>query len=729
MLRPLPKPDAPSNLKSEPVPHLSEKSYMASTLWQFRLRTALVVPFVLQIVAAVGLVGYLSFRNGQQAVTHLANQLMTQVSDRTDQHLDNYLSTAQNINQINIDAIETGLLKIKDFDLAGRYFWKQVQAFDNLGFISYGLSDGSFIGAGPVRPGKGINIDEISARTNWENYGYATDNQGNRTKVVQVVFSDTVGSEWYTQAAKAGKPIWTSVYSLDQLNFIAVGAMRPIYAKGKLIGVIGVDLQLSNITTFLHNLNFSKSGRIFIMERDGKLIGNSGSQPSFTRVNNKAQRFSVFNISDPVIQATAQTLQNQLGSFKNIINNQSLNIEIKGQKHFVMVNPWQDKFGLDWLIVTLVPESDFMDKINANTRTTILLCAIAFTVATAIGIFTARWISSPLEAITQASEDMANGALDRQVKTSSLVELKKLANSFNSMAGQLKESFETLEDKVKERTSSLATANTEIASLNSRLTAENMRMSAELYILRQMQQLILPKHQEMKEIEELDIAGFMEPADEVGGDYYDILHTEGVVTIGIGDVTGHGLESGILMVMTQAAVRTLHQMRESDPVRFLDALNRTLYKNIQRMSSDKNLTLSILNYAGGTISISGQHEETIVVRKGGKIERIDTIDLGFPIGLDENISEFINQVLVELQPGDGVVLYTDGIPEARNIYKKFYGIERLCEVVSINWHKSAEQIKQSAINDLRDFIGEQKIFDDITLVVVKKKDDSDASKK
>ncbi|WP_333275841.1 MULTISPECIES: PP2C family protein-serine/threonine phosphatase [unclassified Microcoleus] len=247
-------------------------------------------------------------------------------------------------------------------------------------------------------------------------------------------------------------------------------------------------------------------------------------------------------------------------------------------------------------------------------------------------------------------------------------------------------------------------------------------MSAELYILKQMQQLILPKHQEMKEIEDLDIAGFMEPADEVGGDYYDILQTDGLVTIGIGDVTGHGLESGILMVMTQAVVRTLHEMRELSPVRFLDILNRTIYLNIQRMNSDKNLTLAILNYAHGKICISGQHEETIVVRKGGKIERIDTIDLGFPIGLDENISEFINQVLVELQPGDGVVLYTDGIPEARNIYKKFYGIERLCEVVSINWHKSAEQIKQSAIEDLRGFIGEEKVFDDITLVVLKKKD-------
>ncbi|MEP6490491.1 AAA family ATPase [Microcoleus vaginatus] len=279
--------------------------------------------------------------------------------------------------------------------------------------------------------------------------------------------------------------------------------------------------------------------------------------------------------------------------------------------------------------------------------------------------------------------------------------------------------YQTLEDKVEERTAQLAQANQAISALNQRLKNENLRMSAELDILKQMQQLILPKPAELAAIAELDIAGFMEPADEVGGDYYDVLCTDGVVTLCIGDVTGHGLESGILMVMTQAAVRALKEVQEIEPVRFLDTLNRTIYKNIQRMNSDKNMTLALLNYADSKISISGQHEETIVVRKGGQIQRIDTINLGFPIGLDEDISGWISHVLVDLEPGDGVVLYTDGIPEARNMHKKFYGIERLCEVVSQNWHLSAEQIKEATIDDLRKFIGKQKVFDDITLLVLK----------
>ncbi len=253
------------------------------------------------------------------------------------------------------------------------------------------------------------------------------------------------------------------------------------------------------------------------------------------------------------------------------------------------------------------------------------------------------------------------------------------------------------------------------------LQADNLRMRKELEMLRQMQRMILPTSEELNAIEGLEIAGYMEPADEVGGDYYDVLYTDGLVTIAIGDVTGHGLESGIVMVMTQTAVRTLKEIRELDPVKFLDALNRTIYKNVRRMNSEKNLTLVVLTYSEGKISISGQHEEIIVVRNGGDIERVNTINLGFPIGLDEEITDFIDHTMIELNSGDGVVLYTDGIPEAYNIEKKQYGIERLCEVISQNWHDSAEQIKQAIVDDVKQFIGTQKVFDDITLVVIKQK--------
>jgi PAS domain S-box-containing protein len=267
----------------------------------------------------------------------------------------------------------------------------------------------------------------------------------------------------------------------------------------------------------------------------------------------------------------------------------------------------------------------------------------------------------------------------------------------------------------------LALANQEIKSLNQRLESENLRLSAELSVARQLQQMILPREQELEQIEGLDIAGFMEPADEVGGDYYDVLQYNGGVKIGIGDVTGHGLESGVLMIMVQTAVRTLLANNETDPNRFLSTINRVIYDNAQRMNSIKNLSLALLDYQAGQIKLSGQHEEVLVVRATGQIERIDTVDLGFFLGLVPDISEFIAQTEIQLQLGDGVVLYTDGITEAQNTAKEYYGLERLCQVVSQHWQQSAAEIRQAIVEDVQTHIGQQKVYDDITLLVLKQK--------
>ncbi len=269
----------------------------------------------------------------------------------------------------------------------------------------------------------------------------------------------------------------------------------------------------------------------------------------------------------------------------------------------------------------------------------------------------------------------------------------------------------------------LCRANQKIITLNERLKAENIRMQAELDVARRLQQMVLPTTEELERIEGLDIAGFMEPADEVGGDYYDVLEHDGRIKIGIGDVTGHGLESGVLMLMVQMAVRTLLVSKVSPPETFLNILNRAVYENLQRMNLDKNLTLSLLDYQNGHLRVTGQHEEVLLVRKDGQIERIDTFELGFSVGVIANIAKFASQIEIELQPGEGIVLYTEGITEARNPEKELYELDRLCEVVSRHWHLSAAEIQQAVIADVRQYIGTQKVYDDITLLVLKQRID------
>ena len=384
---------------------------------------------------------------------------------------------------------------------------------------------------------------------------------------------------------------------------------------------------------------------------------------------------------------------------------------------------------LGWLVFVELPIEEAYAPLYAVLQRSALVLLAALGVAGLAGMFLAKRMVGPIQALRAGAARIGSGDLAQHIAIKTGDELEALADQFNDMASRLQESYTGLEEKVELRTRELRAALEQNARLfqeveekGKQLEAANLRMRAELDFVGQMQQLVLPTPDELAAIDGLDIAAFMEPADEVGGDYYDVLHTDGVVTIGIGDVTGHGLESGMLMVMTQAAVRTLQEIRESDPVRFLDTLNRTLYQNVQRMRSDKNLTLALLTYAQGQVRISGQHEEAIIVRHGGAIERINTIDLGFPLGLEADIVRFVRHISVALQPGDGVVLYTDGITEAADMHHRLYGIDRLCAVISQHWAGTAQDIQAAVIADVRCHIGAQKVFDDITLVVAKQRE-------
>ncbi|MEH2277731.1 MAG: ATP-binding protein [Nostoc sp.] len=428
------------------------------------LRLVLIVPFVIQIFGAVGLVGYLSFKNGQKAVNDLANQLMSKTDSLVDEHLDTYLATPHQINQINIDAIDQGLLNLKDLENTGRYFWKQAQVFKNVSWIGYNLETYEEAGAGRWLAGQGIVINKGFAN---KDYTYAVDSQGNCTKLLKSTDYDPLADDWYAETVKAGRPIWSQISVTEGFEgYIVASADRPIYDNThKLIGVIGTDLLLSSISDFLSNLKVSPRAKTFIIERDGLLIANSNSRRPFTLINGKTQRLSALNSSDPLIQATAKYLQHKFGNFKVIKDTQILDFEFKGDREFVHVMNWQDEFGLDWLVVVVVPERDFMAQINANNQTTILLCLGALGVATILGIYTSRWIIKPIWELSQASSAIASGNLDLAVKVSGIKELSILAQSFNRMAGQLQESFTNLENtnqdlekRVEERTVELKAA-------------------------------------------------------------------------------------------------------------------------------------------------------------------------------------------------------------------------------------------------------------------------------
>ena len=328
-------------------------------------------------------------------------------------------------------------------------------------------------------------------------------------------------------------------------------------------------------------------------------------------------------------------------------------------------------------------------------------------------------ITAGLSALASGARRLEQKDYSVRVRIPTRDEVGKVGVAFNSMVQEIQYHTENLENLVEERTRNLEEANQEIVSLNEQLRSENLRLGAELDVAHRIQKMVLPRVSELDQIPRLEIAGYMEPADEVGGDYYDVLQDGSRIKVGIGDVTGHGLESGVLMLMVQSVARALYEKGDRDNKRFLEIVNRAIFKNIERTESDKHLTLAFVDYDDNEVTLTGQHEEVLVVRSDGSLERIDTMDLGFPIGLEFDIAPFIDARKLTFNTGDTLILHTDGVTEAENSEGVLFGLDRLCDSAQANYRGSAVDVVNGIVMDLKSHIGAQKIHDDITLLVMK----------
>ncbi len=236
----------------------------------------------------------------------------------------------------------------------------------------------------------------------------------------------------------------------------------------------------------------------------------------------------------------------------------------------------------------------------------------------------------------------------------------------------------------------------------------------EMELAKKIQTVLLP---EKPEISGYEIVASMEPAEEVGGDYYDVISVAGHDWIVIGDVSGHGVPAGLVMMMVQTAIHTvLTGNPETPPSRLLAVINRAIYENIEKMDESKHMTIVVL--AGGKdgiFSFAGLHEDILIRRAAtGKVEAVETD--GMWIGLEPDISQWLSTDTLRLEPGDCMVLFTDGITEAWDRENNLFGDKRLIRIVEESGDRSASEIHRNIITALELW----KKPDDVTLVVMKR---------
>ena len=248
------------------------------------------------------------------------------------------------------------------------------------------------------------------------------------------------------------------------------------------------------------------------------------------------------------------------------------------------------------------------------------------------------------------------------------------------------------------------------------LTHHGLRTAREMEIAKRIQTSILPTQTGVKSLE---IAASMMPATDVGGDYYDVIPVDDGAWIAIGDVAGHGVQAGLIMMMVQSVVASATKTRpDATPTELWSALNRVLIENVRgRMGCDEHVTFSLMRYtADGRFVFAGAHEDVIICRAdSGKCEHIQTP--GTWLGIDENFSSTIVDTTIAMGAGDVMVLYTDGITEAMNAKREMFGRHRLADVIERHRSESSEVIRQKIIDAVAEWMDTQD--DDVTVLVVR----------
>lgn len=330
------------------------------------------------------------------------------------------------------------------------------------------------------------------------------------------------------------------------------------------------------------------------------------------------------------------------------------------------------------------------------------IAAVALALALVLGVVLASRLSRPLDSLVAFVGRVAKNDLEGRAPLAGPREVKALGEAMNRMVTELGESRRQMVAKE--------------------------RLEKEMEISSRIQTSILPRR---VNVAGLDVAARMIPATEVGGDYYDIFSTEPLPSgkaapkasetcwIGIGDVAGHGLTSGLIMMMVQSAVAALCRGNPDAPPRdIVRVLNMVLFDNIRhRLDNDEHVTLSLMRYQrDGRIVYAGAHEEIIVFRaKTGRCELIPT--LGPWVGAMNDIGHVLEDSEMTLEDGDLMVLYTDGVTEAMDKAGEQWGMDRLTAAIERLHAEPVDRIRDEIIEASRSFAESQE--DDVTLLVIR----------
>ena len=652
------------------------------------MKISLPLLFTAPVFCVVIFLSGITYVEEKHAANDFMSQNLVQIHSYIEKRVEDLLNLPSRIQQIDANLIRDGWLDLENLRSWMPLLLEQAQAFKGLSSITWGGSDGSSVGIAryPAQSGYEFVIKDEQTGKNLEEY--FLDVHGRREVKPRGRFQDDPRNQpWYNAAIRAGKPVWTDPY-VRQYKYspnttLAMGYVQPIYNREEMIiGVMNAELTLDDISLFLEKLSIGRTGKAFLVNRNGRLIATSTGVPVTGKMNFPA---IASESADRQIAAAAKYLEKSFGSYRTIDARYQINLKIAGKPYLLMISPSEHETGLTWMIATLVPESDFLADIKSIRNRGIKIGIIAVLITLLFGLIMGAISLWPMLDLVRYVHRVGRGDLDHELRLEYSTEFVKLSREINAMTAGLR---------------------------------DRLRLRNSLALAQEVQQNLLPS--DTPKVDGLDIAGHATYCDEIGGDYYDFLDINGLpgttAAIAVGDVVGHGIEAAMLMATARGSLRSRCRI----PGTLADLLANLNDQLVEDTGGDRFMTMMLMTIDAKRKEMrwaTAGHDAPLIYDTAGD-GFIELTGTGISLGLKKGV-EYEENRFNDVRPGQVYMVLTDGLFEAFNKKGEMFGKKRLRKLIRKFAKLSAREMGERINFELARYLGDTNPEDDLTFVIVK----------
>ena len=656
------------------------------------LRRNILTTFVsLLIITVLSIIVPMYYRSSR-SLLELSDDLIKQVSQTVIEKTVNYMSPALSLAKMSSRFIQMGFVSSPD-ELFEASLIDVMNTYPQLFVFEFGGEKGNFIMQMRMPDGtiatKVIDRTSSTPTVRWK----FRDISG---KVVKTTTSmdvkyDPRTERWYVNARKNEELSWTDVYLLFSGTKPGITASYPIIDRsGKFRGVVGLEIELAVLSNFLESLKVGKNGVAFIIDQKNQLIAYPDIHQTVVREGGTFRPARVEELKlDWIRESFRLRKQDDMQGSKDKFYS-----KVHGKNYISSFTSFPESFGMDWEIVLIIPEDDFIGSIKKANWQAVLISLWFLTIAIILVWVLSRGISRPIVDLTEEIKNIKDFplALSSEDETAEVADLK---DAFNQMGDQLKEYMENLKET----------------------TAAKERIESELKIAHDIQMGILPKiFPPFPDRPEFDIYAALEPAKEVGGDLYDFFFMDDDhFCFTVGDVSGKGVPAALFMAITKTLIKTkATQGLTAETI--LARVNEDLSLDNPSVMF-VTLFLGILNVRTGELYYcNGGHNPPYLIHTNGSLEFMETTN-GMALGVMEDFIYTSKRIVLE--KGETIFMYTDGVTEAMNEREELFSEERLENELNVLKDKSTQEMAAGVMERIKIFSEGVPQFDDITMMMLR----------